>query len=286
MIIAIYDHEPFVQLITAEKLCMDIKCSYKHLVDISLPIRDDWSRLGENLDPTLASDLATYAENADLPNGHSGSFPDTDTRSESGDASAGTIAEPQSDRSIERTNRGHEPQKFPGKPPPDLRPTKSNVDAMHDSGKSFEGRSALELELEARNSENTRLRELNEETIKGFYEYKFQDNIKILTRMSEFQLRRLDDETIMARLEALQNQAAEIRGKLDASQVSQKAKATEVEKLKQQLKAGDTNGQARIAYGQVSTYVMLFVSDRLHAFRACGATHSPFPDSHRCRTRS
>lgn len=258
MIIAIYDHEPFVQLITAEKLYMDIQRSYKHIVDVSLPVRDDWSRLGENLDPTSASDLRAYTENADLLTGDSSSCPDPDTRSELGDVSAGTIAEPEPDKGIERPNRGYEPRKSPGKPLPALRPAKSNVDGMQDHGKVFEGRSALELELEARNSEIKRLCELKDKIVREFYNYKAQTNANSQALIAESESRRIIDETKIALFETLEKQIAEIWGKLGAYEVSQKANVTEIEKLKQQLQAHDAKAAVG---GQAMSFVMLYVSD-------------------------
>ncbi|KAH6987098.1 hypothetical protein EDB80DRAFT_731349 [Ilyonectria destructans] len=260
MIIAIYDHEPFAQLITAEKLCMDIKGSYRHLVDVSLPFRADCSRPGDDIDLTSALDLATYTESAYLLTGHLSSCPDPDTKPVLGDVSAGMIAKPQSDRGIRTPNRGHDPQESPRKSPPAHIPTKSNIDVMQYCRESVESKRALELQLEARNYENQRLREFNDQIVKELSDYKAQANAKIQALFIEFESRYKVYESKNALFQAMGEQAAEMKGKMDASEVLQEATATEVEKLKQQLKSSDAKAQAGLAaVGKTMTVVMVYV---------------------------
>ncbi|KAF7548970.1 hypothetical protein G7Z17_g6708 [Cylindrodendrum hubeiense] len=122
-----------------------------------------------------------------------------------------------------------------------------DVDAIQDYEKSVEGRRALELELEAKNADNQRLRELNEKVLREFTDHKAQANAKTETLFGEFEQKYKTYESNKAAVETMEKEVVKMKEKLEASETTQKSKTSEVGKLKQQLKAAETNAKSQTA---------------------------------------
>ncbi|KAH7157408.1 hypothetical protein B0J13DRAFT_649955 [Dactylonectria estremocensis] len=122
-----------------------------------------------------------------------------------------------------------------------------DVDAIRDYEKTVEGRRALEIELENRNSESQRLREVNAKVLREFADHKAQANAKKETLFIEFEQKFKTYESNKTAVETMAQEVADMKEKLDAAETSQKSKATEVNKLKQQLKAAETNAKSQAA---------------------------------------
>ncbi|KAH7019068.1 hypothetical protein EDB80DRAFT_819198 [Ilyonectria destructans] len=122
-----------------------------------------------------------------------------------------------------------------------------DVDAIQDYEKTVEGRRALELELEAKNADNQRLRELNEKVLREFTDHKAQAITKTETLFGEFEQKYKTYESNKVAVETMEKEVVQMKEKLEVSEQSQKSKTTEVGKLKQQLKAAETNAKSQSA---------------------------------------
>ncbi|KAI5464880.1 hypothetical protein BGZ63DRAFT_349962 [Mariannaea sp. PMI_226] len=168
------------------------------------------------------------------------------------------MAEPKNKNITDSKTKGTNGSHTSEKPPPNkqsklwqllalAKDVTKDVEAIQDYERTVEGRRALELDLEARNSENQRLREFNDKIVKEYSDYKAQASAKSQTLLAEFEQRYKTYESNKAAVETMEKQVAEMTVKLVTSEGSQKAKAAEVEKLKKQLKDADTNAKSHEA---------------------------------------
>ncbi|KAF4985018.1 hypothetical protein FDECE_16899 [Fusarium decemcellulare] len=118
-----------------------------------------------------------------------------------------------------------------------------DVDSIQDYEKSVEGRKALEQELEAKQGENKRLREVNDKVVREFTDHKAQASAKTETLFAEFEQKYKTYESNKEAVEAMKKEVAEMRQKLAASE----ARDDEVDKLKQRLHSAEAHGKNHAA---------------------------------------
>ncbi|KAL2690085.1 hypothetical protein Neosp_004153 [[Neocosmospora] mangrovei] len=114
-----------------------------------------------------------------------------------------------------------------------------DAEAIQDYEKSVEGRKALEQELEAKQGENQRLRELNDKVMRDLTDQKSQASAASAaseTLVATFEQKFKTYESNKAAVEAMEAEVAEVRKKLAASDAAQKGRDGELEKLKQRVK--------------------------------------------------
>lgn len=118
-----------------------------------------------------------------------------------------------------------------------------DADAILDYEKSIEGRKALEQELEAKNGENTRLRNLNDKIVREYSEHKTQSSAKTETLFAEFEQKYKAYELGKSAVEAAEKRVAEMEAKMQVTETSQK----EVAKLKQRLSSAEAHSKSQMA---------------------------------------
>lgn len=114
-----------------------------------------------------------------------------------------------------------------------------DAEAIQDYEKSVEGRKALEQELEAKQGENQRLRELNDKVMRDLTDQKSQASAASAaseTLVATFEQKFKTYESNKAAVEAMEAEVSEVRKKLAASDAAQKGRDGEFEKLKQRVK--------------------------------------------------
>lgn len=124
-----------------------------------------------------------------------------------------------------------------------------DAEAIQDYEKSVEGRKALEQELEAKQGENQRLRELNNQVMRDLTDQKNQASAASAaseTLVATFEQKFKTYESNKAAVEAMEAEVAEVREKLAASDAAQKGRDGELEKLKQRVKTFEEDEKSHV----------------------------------------